>query len=258
MCTFVFDSIVHARIVHNNSEILKYAEDFKKALKVNQFVILKNVPVSQNLMSMLSKMFGEYCGFIESAEVMTSPSYTASLFQPIKLHNDNAIDDNQYSMTLIGVREEDPLKQTLNGIVRISDVVEYLSVFNTQLLDSLMQHKLPMLSSGINYNDTDKSTIERFIPIISKDETGEYCCRFDLSRVNYYYWIKNKLQSQEEKRLICDFLDIANKFKKEFYLSYNDIMLINNRTTIHDRSECNFMVNSEKITSRKIFVSFVQ
>ena len=83
--------------------------------------------------------------------------------------------------------------------------------------------------------------------------------RFDLTRIHYYYWKKQEIQSIEERLLIDKFLNIAKKFRKEFYLEQGDILILDNKRTLHDRTECSFKLNRDgSFNTREIFVSFVR
>jgi len=86
-------------------------------------------------------------------------------------------------------------------------------------------------------------------PILYKIN-DKFNVRFDLTRVNYY---------AEEKYIIDKFLNIAKKFRKEVYLEKGDILIHNNKRTLHDRTECSFELNMDaSFNTREIFVSFVR
>ncbi len=71
------------------------------------------------------------------------------------MHNDNAIDINYPTYGFIQVVPQDPLKLPQNGIVKIDDIVNYLYLYDKELLDILLTHPIPMLSHGIYYDEKD-------------------------------------------------------------------------------------------------------
>jgi hypothetical protein len=233
----------------------------KKLLKSNKYVLIKNIGFSGNkqLFELFVKQFGDYYGVVEETDIKMKCDYTGCTDKLIELHNDDAIDlENQPDYGFIQVQQEDPLCLVKNGIVVISELIRYLEVYNIDLLQKLYEIKIPMLSFGINYDDIDKTLLECKEPILYK-KSNQTLVRFDLTRIKFYYKYKNVTQSKEESFLIDEFLYYAKKFRREFYLEAGDILIHNNKQTLHDRTECSFELNSDgSFKTRKIYVSFVR
>lgn len=233
----------------------------KKILDKSQFILIKNIGFNQekSIFEGFVKLFGNFYGAIEYTDIKIDCSYTGCKYDAIELHNDDAIDlQNQPKNGFIQVLNEDPLKITHNGLVKIDDIIEYLEIYDKPLLTELFNHKIPMLAYGINYDGDNKDEIITHQPILYK-ENKENKVRFDVTRINFYYWKKQIVQSIEEKKLIDRFLTIAKKFRIEFYLEAGDILIHHNKRTLHDRTGCSFELNSDgSLSTRDIFVSFTR
>ncbi len=233
----------------------------KKLLEKSLFVLIKNIGFNKEkaIFEAFVKLFGQFYGAVEYTNIKMDCSYTGCKHDLIELHNDDAIDlINQPKNGFIQVVNEDPLKLAKNGLVKIDDIVNYLEIYDKAFLDELFNQKIPMLAYGVNYDGESKEEIIINQPILYT-ENNENRVRFDLTRIDHYYWKKQELQSIEEKLLIDKFLNIAKKFRKEFYLEKGDILICHNKRTLHDRTECSFLLNSDgSFDTREIFVSFTR
>jgi hypothetical protein len=230
-------------------------------LKKNLFVIIKNIGFvrEKNIFESFVKQFGKFYGEVEYTDIKLECFYTGCNYNQIELHNDDAIDLNrQPKYGFIQVLNEDPLKIAKNYIVKIDDIVEYLEIYNKELLEKLFTYKVPMLSYGINYLGSLKEEIIVNEPILYKINT-QINVRFDTTRIRHYYWKKKLKQPIEEKKLIYDFLTIAKKLQKELYLEKGDILIHNNLRTLHDRGNCSIeLLENGEFNTREIFVSFAR
>jgi len=233
----------------------------KKLLGKSQFVLIKNIGFNKDkvIFEAFVKLFGEFYGAVEYTNIKIDCPYTGCKYDAIELHNDDAIDlHNQPKIGFIQVINEDPLKITKNGLVKIDDIVNYLEIYDKDLLFELLNHKIPMLAFGVNYDGESKDEIVTQKPILYQ-ENQEYKVRFDLTRINFYYWKKNITQSIKERKLIDAFLTVAKKFRTEFYLEAGDILIHHNKKTLHDRTGCSFELNVDgSLKTREILVSFTR
>lgn len=233
----------------------------KKAIGDDLYVIIKNIGFVRNksIFEAFVKQFGTYYGSVEYTDIKFNCPYTGCKHKLIELHNDDAIDlIHQPTYGFIQVQNEDPLKLTKNGLVKIDDIVDYLKMYDEGFLDELLNTKINMLAYGVNYEGEDKKKIILSEPILYQN--GEVLnVRFDLTRIQHFYWKENIEQPIKEKLLLDKFLKIAKKFRKESYLTKGDILIHNNKRTLHDRTECSFELNSDgSFNTREIFVSFVR
>ena len=233
----------------------------KKILDENYFVVIKNIGFirEESIFEAFVKLFGNYYGAVEYTDIKIDCPYTGCNYKLIELHNDDAIDMvSQPLYGFIQVQNEDPLKLAQNGLVKIDDIVNFLELYDEGFLNELLTKKINMLAYGVNYDGKDKKKILLNEPILYK-VNNYYQVRFDLTRVNYFYWDEKSIQPIEERILINKFLSIAKKFRKEIYLEKGDILIHNNLRTLHDRTECSLELNLDgTFNTREIFVSFVR
>ena len=245
----------------NDVDFQKIIDSAKSILERNLYVIVKNVGFNRKreIFEAFVKQFGKYYGEIEYTDIKIDCDYTGCSYNRIFFHNDDAIDiENQPLYGFIQVIKEDPLKITKNYIVKVDDIVSYLEVYNPDLLNKLFSYKIPMLSYGVNYLSGSSTEILVKEPILYRKE-NEVFVRFDIHRVKFYYWKKNKSQPLEEKKLIYDFLEVCERLKKEIYLEEGDILIHHNKKTLHDRGDCSLEIDLDgSFNTREIFVSFVR
>ncbi|MDQ6961073.1 MAG: TauD/TfdA family dioxygenase [Mariprofundaceae bacterium] len=232
-----------------------------KLLEKSQFVVIKNIGFNQekSIFEAFVKLFGVFYGAVEYTGIKVDWPYTACKYDAIELHNDDAIDlHNQPKNGFIQVLNEDPLKITKNGLVKIDDIIHYLETYDEELLFKLFNHNVPMLAYGINYDNANKDEILTQEPIFYK-EHEENKVRFDLESIQFYYRKKKITQSIQERKMINDFLSVAKKFRVALYLEAGDILIHHNKRTLHDRTGCSLELNSDgSLNTRDIFVSFTR
>lgn len=233
----------------------------KKILEKNHYVIVKNTGFIRDkaIFEAFVKQFGCFYGAVEYTDIKLDCHYTGCNYNPLELHNDDAIDlKNQPLYGFIQVQNEDPLKLTKNGIVKVDDIVNYLKVYNKKLLDDLLSTTFGMLAYGVNYDGKDKSEIEIHEPILYENKGITYV-RFDLTRIQFYYWKKKQELPSKKNTLINNFLSVSKKLRKEVYLGCGDIYIHNNKRTLHDRTECSIELDLDGcVNTREIFVSFAR
>lgn len=263
-CNFFYESVSNLDkgelydFFVNEPGISNLIRKFKKALRSEEFLLIKGNPfINKSLFELFVKQFGsEYYGLVEHTDIKLDCPYYGCTSGYLEFHNDNAIDSNYPLYGFIQVIKEDPLKLPKNGVVRVKDIVEFLELYNNDLLYKLLNNKVPMLSYGIYYESKNKEEILKNETILYNDN-GVYKSRFDFSRIKYYYWKKNMQQSIEERKMIYEFLEVCKKLAKYFYLEKGDILIHNNHTTLHDRTECSFELDSRNENTREIYVSFI-
>lgn len=246
--------------VHNDPSFFHLINAVKKILSQDQYVIIKGlINDSEMFFQSFIKEFGVYYGAVERTGIKLECNYTGCNRKALGLHNDDAIDiDNQPKLGFIQVTKEDPLLEVVNGIVIIKELVGKLKLENPALLEELLCTPVPMLSYGINYISGERNEIITSQPILYiKDNV--YQVRFDDSRTAHFYYKKQKTQSTKELNMIENFIKIAHEIKHEYHLECGDILMHNNLTTLHDRSECSLQIDEAgNIHSREIMVSFAR
>lgn len=232
----------------------------EKILNKNFFIAIKNIGFCRNkaVLEGFIKLFGRFYGIIEYTGIKLDCSYTGCSYNALTLHNDDAIDLINPKYTFIQVLAEDPNGDNFgwNGVVKIDDVFEYLSIYDKELLDKLLNHPFPMLSFGVSAYSNDREEIILKEPILTYHKE-ELRVRFDLSRIKHFYFKKEMQMPDEEKLILDKFLAICQKFRKRYYLSKGDILIVDNHRTLHDREEATIELDERgNLISREIFVSF--
>lgn len=250
-------------LVKENNYFLMIFDKVNDILLKNDYVLIKNIGFNKNkaLFESFIKLFGNFYGdSIEYANIKTDCTYTACSYNMIELHNDDMIAlDMMPKYGFIQVLNEDPLKLAKNGLVKISEVVSWLKIYNLDLLNDLLTKEVPMLTYGVNYNDRDKQWILIKKTILYEDIDRNINVRFDIGTIKTYYWKNKKKQSIKEQKMIADFLSICKKFRKEFYLEAGDILIHNNKITLHDRTQTATELNIDgSLNTREIFVGFTK
>ncbi len=251
------------RSVKDNHHFSIIFDNVNKILLKNDYVIIKNIGFSRDrrIFESFIKLFGTFYGdSIEFASIKTECNYTACNYGLIELHNDDMIAlDKIPKYGFIQVVNEDPLRLAKNGIVKISEVAEYLKIYNPNLLNDLLVTKIPMMTYGINYNDKNKKWVSINETILYETENHLYNVRFDLGAIKTYYWQHKEKQSSKEQKLIKDFLKVCKKIRREYYLEAGDILIHNNTVALHDRTSSAIELNIDgSLNSREIFVGFTQ
>ncbi|NPA72772.1 MAG: TauD/TfdA family dioxygenase [Gammaproteobacteria bacterium] len=237
-------------------------------LKKDEYVVLKtkkmtaSVPILTAFIKLFEPKLGRFIDHIERARIHDLPSCGGENYQHLTLHNDNAVDlTNQPKYVFIQIVQEDPngRQYAQNGVVKIKDVVTDLKASNPQLLHQLLTKPVPMLSFGVTIDSKDKSEIVVSPTILSEDEKNQITVRFDYSRIQYFFSEKGigEVPKQILTMIEC-FLTVCEKHKKSYYLEKGDILIMNNLTTLHDRSESTMELNEDgSLSTRQIMVGFI-
>lgn len=248
--------------VSNDKDFLFIIDNAKKTLEKELFVVIKNIGFNKEkgIFESFVKQFGEFYGAVEYTGINFENLYTGSKHNRIYYHNDDAIDVNtQPRFGFIQVAKEDPLKITHNYIVRIDEMVNYLELYDNNLLTCLFNTKVNMLSYGVNFENKNKEEIILNEPILYVGKDNHIRSRFDVHRINHFYWKKEIEQPLHERKLISDFLLLCEKFSKKYYLEQGDIFIHNNQRTLHDRDDCSIEIDENgKFITREIMVSFAR
>lgn len=256
--------------MYHNSDIIDFLEQsteiqnihnsISKLLLKDYYVVLKNFNLQndKNLFFYFSSLFGKVYPEIDYTDIKIDCPYTGCISSYLIWHTDDAIlGRKQPKYSTIYIIEEDPLKLPQNGILDIDDLVYYLEINDNDFLNELLTKEIPMYSEGVHYYDEKKENITAVQTLLYK-ENNEIFVRFDLHRIKSYYFSKDIKQSSEEKQFINKFLTLADKLKKIVYLEKHDFFILNNRKTLHDRSECSIQLNLDgSTTTREIFVGFI-
>lgn len=246
--------------IKNDNSFINLVKSIKTILAEDQHIVIRGlINSSEEFFEAFIEEFGIYYGAVERSGIKLDCNYTGCNRNALNLHNDDAIDiDNQPSFGFIQVTKIDPFLNVSNGVVIIKELVRKLKYENPTLLEALLTTPVPMLSYGVNYVSELRDEIIINQPILYK-KNGTYQVRFDDSRVAHFYYKKGLKQRFEELIMIENFVKAAHEVKHKYYLGCGDILIQNNLTTLHDRSECSLEMNEDgSFNSREIMVSFAR
>jgi hypothetical protein len=246
--------------IQNEKAFINLVESIKTILTEDQHIVIRGlINSSEAFFEAFVEEFGVYYGAIERTGIKLDCDYTGCNRKALSLHNDDAIDlDNQPRFGFIQVTKPDPVLKVTNGVVVIKELVRKLKYENPHLLEALLTTTVPMLSYGVNYIDNHRDEIITQESILYK-KNGSYQVRFDDNRVAHYYYKKGLRQSYQELDMIEKLAKTANEIKHKYHLECGDILIQNNLTTLHDRSECSLEINEDgSFNSREIMVSFAR
>lgn len=249
-----------ADIFKTRSELESLIKTIQTLLKEDEYILVKGIDNnSPYFFSALISQFGGIYGEIEYTGIKIKCDYTGCNRNKLVLHNDDAIDlNNQPKFGFIKIVKEDPVLEVENGIVLIKEVVNLLKWKDYSLLSQLLNTPVPMLSYGVNYSAKGKVEITVNEPIIYT-VNGEYRVRFDDSRIAHYYYRNKKMQSSKELEMIESFLSYCDFVKHKLVLEEGDLLIHNNLTTLHDRSECSIEIRPDgSVNTREIMVGFAR
>ncbi len=238
----------------------------KKLLEQHLFLHVCNVAFAPdaNTLEAFASCFGKFRGPVEHTEIRVDCDYDGCVLSPLEFHNDDVLldHDKRPNVGILQVQSEDPLKRPVNSVVKIDDIVSYLELENPNLLDRLLHVPVPMLWGKVKkiLNDDQLTFTEGErqiqVPILYK-ENGFYASRFNLGRILYFYYAKGLQQDLEEKRMIHQFLQVARQLKRDMYLAKNDLLIFNNKRTMHSRSACSVEINQDgSFKSRLFYATF--
>jgi hypothetical protein len=246
--------------IQNDKSFINLVNATKTILAEDQHIVIRGlVNNSEKFFEAFVEEFGVYYGVIERTGIKLDCNYTGCNRKALGLHNDDAIDvNNQPKFGFIQVTKPDPILKVGNGVVIIKDIVRKLKFENPRLLEALLATSVPMLSYGVNYIGGEDKEIIVNSPILYIKE-GSYQVRFDDSRVAHYYYKKGLKQSHQELDMIESFIKAAHEVKRVYYLECGDVIIVNNLTTLHDRSECSLEIDLDgSFNTREIMVSFAR
>ena len=250
----------------SSSTFVQFIEIVTKLVLDHHYLHISNIPFSprREVLEAIAGLFGTFRYPVENTRICVDCTHDGCSIEDLPLHNDDAILDVMPMFGILQVEQECPLNMPTNGIVLVDELVSYLELHNTELLRRLLTSKVPMLASKttkvIENNEVvfkkqgDEHLVKKSILF---HEEGVYKSRFSLGRIKYYYFKNNLVQPKDEKNMIVEFMEIANRLRKCLYIKQNDILIYNNQRTLHDRSECGIEVGMNgKIKSRSFYIAF--
>lgn len=173
----------------------------------------------------------------------------------LPLHTDFAMLENPPTVTAIWCRKEDPGGPSFgrNGLCSATDVVS--SVYGTPLMERLENVRFPFAGT----RGTDE-VFEHYGPILvpSRSPGRLSQVRFHPSRIYFGDRVSDSSLGSSEFQLMHDFRELCLHHRREVYLKQGDVLFINNRSMLHDRTECSLTWDGQEFASRVSEIAFIQ
>jgi len=234
----------------------------KALLRSNGFAVLKGVPKTPDARGLmaLACQIGEVFDNRQhqaSTVIEASPTIDAQLqgnqTEPLFLHTDFAMLETPPAVTIIHCRQGDPLGVEFgrNGIAIAQAIVS--RYFGSALLDDFQSIPLPFGGRTPSGEDIVLSS-----PLLLKPEAGSKLARvrFHPSRIHHGFRLRGGSPTKAETRVLRMFQRAAARVRSEIGLDAGDILLINNRSALHDRGRCTLRLGLDAVHSRLVQIVF--
>jgi hypothetical protein len=231
-------------------------------LRENGYVCVQGLPLDDSVRTIL--MMGIELGelFADLSHQPTivceaTPSLGAGLqgnqTEQLFLHTDFAMLKTPPSATLIQCRMSDPAGDDYgrNGIAVAQHIVS--RYFGSNALNTILNTPLPFAGRTPSGQEIVLSE-----PIL-KIQSGELArVRFHPSRIHHGFRMRGTPPTWDEAEVLRQFQDMALNVRSEHLLRVGDILIVNNRTTLHDRTRCSIRLKLDGFESRISHILFVQ
>lgn len=237
-------------------------ETAMQVLKDNAYVQLRGFPLGTDARSIL--LIGHALGTVfsdlshQSALVNEAiPSPNAQLqgnqTEPLFLHTDFAMLDQPPACTIVQCVHPDPLGAPFgeNGVAVARHIIS--KFYGTAKLDLVLNTLLPFAGKK-----PDGSIVLTMRPImeIQPDGTPRVC--FHPSRIHYGFRLRNEKPLPQETEALAVFQDMAQQVRLGVQQTSGDILIVNNRAALHDRTLCSLSLSKRGLRARISRILFLQ
>lgn len=255
-------------------KIIELGEEFREALyhlsvvcksliKEHGFVVIKNLsqtPDARALVAIATEIghifqdTSHQSTTVVEASPNISPKLQGNQTEPLFMHTDFAMLENPPAVTMILCQRPDPIPGFgQNGITLAQNIVS--RIFGSQLLDDLFSVSLPF-----GGRKPDGSDVVFMAPILSSPIVNSQLSkvRFHPSRIHHGFRLRGGPPGKTETYLLRKFQTLAIKNRSEVGLDQGDLLLLNNRCVLHDRTRCSLELGRNTFLSRLVQIIFVQ
>jgi hypothetical protein len=170
----------------------------------------------------------------------------------LPLHTDFAMLERPPAVTIIACVREDPAGPgfVTNGLADVRELeARYVGDADLEVFRSLSLPFAGRMPSG------QEVLIER--PIISNPSRDGVSLRFHPSRVHHGFRVRGRPATAEESAILRAFPRLAESVRTELRLAVGDVLVVDNRRVLHDRSRCTLALGSTGVSARVAHVLFV-
>jgi alpha-ketoglutarate-dependent taurine dioxygenase len=249
---------------HTLSALQRLGAIIRTQLKTVGFVHLKGLPDFERLGSLVAlshavgKLFDDLA-YQETIVVQASPRPQANLqgnqTEPLPLHTDYSMLQLPPAVTVLWCRKEDPAGPPYgsNGLCSASELSS--AIHGTALMERL--ESTEFIFGG---KRGSSETVSIKAPILrarrSPDELSHI--RFHPSRIFFGHRAAGVELTRQQLELMSDFRSLCQRFRRDVWLEKGDLLFVNNRAVLHDRSECSLKWSGDSFESRVTEIAFIQ
>jgi len=232
-------------------------------LKLNGFALVKGLspfPDARALVSVALEIGTIFQDLSHQATTVLeaiptiAPLVQGNQTEPLFMHTDFAMLETPPAVTMILCRHPDHFPGFgQNGIAIVQNIVS--RIYGSQLLDDL--HSVPLPFGGRTPGGQE---IFLSLPILSAPSNDSKLTqvRFHPSRIHHGFRLIGESPRKEETRLLRHFQKLALENRFEVGLEQGDLLLLNNRCVLHDRTRCTIELGLQSVSSRHVHILFVQ
>jgi hypothetical protein len=228
----------------------------------NGYVVLRGFPstLDARALFLLGESLGELFEDLSHQPCIVneaSPTLNATLqgnqTSALFLHTDFAMLESPPEATLIQCVIADPLGEPFgqNGVSVAHDI--FSKYYGSNQLKLIFDTPLPFAGTK-----PDGTTILINQPILTLTAKNEVLVRFHPSRIHNGFRMRRKVASQQELDALVTFQAMAQAVRIGISLAAGDILVVNNRTALHDRALCSLSLSKSALRSRVSRILFLQ
>lgn len=231
-------------------------------IRENGFVLLRGLPATEGLLeiSILACLLGEpYFDMDQQPTItVTARPHPGGALQgnqtyPLPLHTDYCMLEHVPEATIIRCVRPDPVcGMGCNGLAVARDVMT--SHFGSQDLYLFKSVSLPFGGTSPNGKDFLVS-----MPILDPSNEPKQLTRvrFHPSRVHHGFRLRGLPATSEEAYVLRAFAAAARDVRREVQLKAGDILVVNNHSTLHDRTQCSLELTDTGTRGRVTQIAFI-
>jgi alpha-ketoglutarate-dependent taurine dioxygenase len=188
---------------------------------------------------------------------VASPTVNAALqgnqTEALFLHTDFAMLTEPPAATIVQCCAPDPLGYPYgeNGVSVARHILSRF--YGTSQLNLALNTPLPFAGTK-----PDGTTVLTMHPIMELRPKGDPLVRFHPSRIHHGFRTRGESVSPLELDALAAFQEMALKVRIGLSLDAGDVLVVNNRSALHDRGLCSLSLSRQAIRARISWILFVQ
>ena len=228
----------------------------------NGYVCVRGLPLSSDVKTILTIgiELGEIFSDLSHQSTIVSeasPCLNAKLqgnqTEQLLMHTDFAMLTQPPVATIIQCRMSDPLGDEYgrNGIAVAQHIVS--KYFGSEELELVVNTPMPFAGRTPAGEDIILKT-----PVLTLCANSLAKVRFHPSRIHHGFRTLGLKPNKDETRVLNTFQEMILSVRREMILRPGDILIVNNHTSLHDRTNCSIQLGIDGFKSRISHILFVQ